>query len=73
MMRYAKSTIGLITLVLLAAIPLGCSQASGNQGSGQRQDEPTTSLEDLQDVAQLQTMFNKDAGTPRLILLLSPT
>ena len=73
MMRYAKSTIGLIALVLLAAIPLACGQAAGSQGSGQRPDEPTTSLEDLQDVAQLQTMFNKDVGTPRLILLLSPT
>ena len=73
MMRYAKSTIGLIALVLLAAIPLACGPASESQGSGQTPNKPATSLEDLQDVAQLQTMFNKDAGTPRLIVLLSPT
>ena len=73
MMRCPKSTIGLITLVLLAAIPLACGPASGSLGSGQDPNKPATSLEDLQDLAQLQTMFNKDAGTPRLVLLLSPT
>ena len=30
-------------------------------------------LTDLQDIQQLQTRFNDDAGTTRLVLLLSPT
>ena len=33
---------------------------------------PTT-LADLHDIQELQTLFNQDEGTPRLILLLSPT
>lgn len=73
MMSYAKSTIGLIALVLLVFVPLACGPVSGSRGSGQASHKPATSLEDLQDLTQLQTMFNKDAGTPRLVLLLSPT
>ena len=73
MIPYAKFTLGLITLVFLAAAPLACGSTSGSQGSGQTPNKPAASLEDLQDLSQLQTMFNKDTGTPRLILLLSPT
>jgi hypothetical protein len=34
---------------------------------------PAAVLEDLQDVEQLAALFNEHEGTPRLILLLSPT
>ncbi len=34
---------------------------------------PGVVLTDLHTVADLQARFNADAGTPRLILLLSPT
>jgi hypothetical protein len=30
-------------------------------------------LEDLEEIAELQALFNKDHGTARVILLLSPT
>jgi hypothetical protein len=73
MMSCARSTIGLIAFFLLATAPLACGSTSAGQGSGQASSEPAASLEDLQDLSQLQAMFNKDTGTPRLILLLSPT
>ena len=34
---------------------------------------PAGTLQDLQGVAQLQAMFNQDAGNTRIILLVSPT
>jgi hypothetical protein len=40
----------------------------GETGSG-----PGASLTDLRSVDQLRDAFNRDAGHPRLILLLSPT
>ena len=34
---------------------------------------PGVQLTDLTSVSQFQTIFNGDAGTPRLVLILSPT
>ena len=34
---------------------------------------PGVQLTDLNSVSQFQTLFNADAGTPRLVLILSPT
>jgi hypothetical protein len=35
--------------------------------------QSTESLADLADIEQFRARFNQDAGTPRLLLLLSPT
>lgn len=34
---------------------------------------PGVQLTDLDSVSQFQTLFNGDVGTPRLVLILSPT
>ena len=75
--RRSWVTAALLVLVLaIAGIQLGnphsyLSEAIsriGEAGSG-----PDALLTDLTTVDQLQTEFNRDAGHPRLVLLLSPT
>lgn len=34
---------------------------------------PSLQLTDLHSVSQFQTLFNEDVGTPRLVLIFSPT
>lgn len=55
-------------LVLLLAT--GLSAACGNDGVS---DESSQELRDLARIEELKELFNRDAGAPRLILLLSPT
>jgi hypothetical protein len=40
---------------------------------GYRCDEPAKTLVDMRSMDDLRTRFNDDAGSPRLVLLLSPT
>jgi hypothetical protein len=40
---------------------------------GYRCDEPARALADMNSMDDLRARFNDDAGSPRLVLLLSPT
>jgi hypothetical protein len=40
---------------------------------GYRCDEPAKALADMNSMDDLRALFNEDAGSPRLVLLLSPT
>jgi hypothetical protein len=40
---------------------------------GYRCDEPVNTLADMNSMDDLRARFNEDAGSPRLVLLLSPT
>ena len=40
---------------------------------GYRCDEPANALADMNSMDDLRTRFNDGAGSPRLVLLLSPT
>jgi hypothetical protein len=54
-----------IALVVVAAIIAGVI--------GSRQPNSNIALTDLHEIQELRTRFNQDKGTPRLLLLLSPT
>lgn len=51
--------------VLTVAVMTGCGSHAPATRSGK--------LTDVSDIAQLRTAFNSHPGTPRLILLASPT
>jgi hypothetical protein len=55
----------IIALVVVAAIIAGAI--------GSRKPDPNVALMDLHEIEELRTRFNQDKGTPRLLLLLSPT
>jgi hypothetical protein len=54
-----------IALVVVAAIIAGVI--------GSRTQNSNVALTDLHEIEELRTRFNQDKGTPRLLLLLSPT
>jgi len=75
--RIAIATLSALLIVLVAAVAL---LAGGHHGSYATEVAdrlthlgPGASLTDLRDTAQLRDAFNRDAGTPRLVLLFSPT
>jgi hypothetical protein len=59
---------------LLAVVLAGCGHAGGVTLPWDRPVPPAgITLTDLHDVGDLQTVFSRDAGKPRLIMLVSPT
>jgi hypothetical protein len=54
---------GAVALVQVFLGPIG----------GYRCDEPAKALADMNSMDDLRARFNSDAGSPRLLLLLSPT
>ncbi len=59
----AASLVGAVTLVQFFLGPTG----------GYRCDESANALADMRSMDDLRARFNENAGSPRLVLLLSPT
>ncbi|MBA2297743.1 MAG: hypothetical protein H0W14_06850 [Actinobacteria bacterium] len=79
-MRAAAALAALAATLLLAACSGGSSDApassppgstSAQEGSTQTAGKPA--LTDLRSIDQFRALFNAEQGTPRLVLLLSPT
>ncbi len=62
----SKNTLAVAFLMVVAFLAVSCS----GPVAAQRSSSPLT---DLQDVEELQALFNQDDGNIRLVLLLSPT
>ena len=72
--RLATTAIALLAALALA----GCTNRSSDEADTRTaatrpSEQDDVRLTDLASVEQLRTRFNQDRGTPRLILLLSPT
>jgi hypothetical protein len=66
--RLAIAVAALVTLVVL-----GASWVVDQKFVAHGTPPPGVTLTDLRSVDQLRTLFDADTGTPRLILILSPT
>ncbi len=62
---------------ILLALLVGCGKDDSKLGEGKSSERPVGGsvqvLHDLAGVDEFKTVFNRDAGQPRIILLLSPT
>ncbi len=75
MMSYKLARWG-VTAVAAAALLGGAValvQVFLGPALGYRCDEPTKALTDMRSMDDLRSRFNDNAGSPRLVLLLSPT
>jgi len=79
-MRRVKIAIAALSALLIVLVAAVAVLIGGRHGSYATEvadrlthPGPGASLTDLRDTAQLRDAFNRDAGTPRLILLFSPT
>jgi hypothetical protein len=62
----------LLSLLATSAL-VGCNQVASVVARPGAPAPGTRPLEDIQDVGDLQARFARDAGTTRLVLLVSPT
>jgi hypothetical protein len=79
-MRRVKIAIAALSVLLVVLVAAVALLAGGHHGSYATEvadrlahPGPGASLTDLRGTAQLRDEFNRDAGTPRLVLLFSPT
>jgi hypothetical protein len=75
--RIAIAVLSALLIVLVAAVALLAGGHHGSYGAEVADrlthPGPAASLTDLRGTDQLRDAFNRDAGTPRLVLLFSPT
>jgi hypothetical protein len=75
-MTYSKLIRWGVTAVVLVALLVGAValvQSFLGPVLGYRCDEPANALAEMDSMDDLRTRFNDAAGSPRLVLLLSPT
>jgi hypothetical protein len=63
----------MIALVLVPILAGSCTGGSQSSGRGTTATNSQATIRELGSIQQLKEMFNHDAGTVRLILLISPT
>lgn len=63
-----------LAIAAFVAVLAGCGGAkTASHGGTSSRPRATGQLTDLHSVEQLASLFNADAGKPRLVLLMSPT
>ena len=60
------------SLIALVVVASGCT-ANGTGSAGASDQSPTSPVRELTSIDTLRDAFNDDAGSTRLILLISPT
>jgi hypothetical protein len=61
--------VAAVVAVLLSGAVVGIA----SRGGGEARSAPPSQLSDLENLGQLEALFNAAAGMPRLVVLLSPS
>jgi hypothetical protein len=63
----------LLSLLVAGGALVGCNQVASIAARPAAPAPGTSSLVDITDVSELEARFTQDMGSPRLVLLVSPT
>lgn len=73
MVARTRRGFSMIALVLVSTLAGSCTGGGQSSSRGTTATNSQTTVRELGSIQQLQERFNHDAGTVRLILLISPT
>ena len=68
------AAVGVVSLILgVACQPASARLTTGTTSDEELREEPVATLQDFPGIDEFKSVFNRETGQPRVVLLLSPT